>query len=159
MRLKPHKSIDQLEFARQYCKNQKWWDKAFTFLRTHDLQQLKPGKYVIEDGNVIAFVSDAPTKNMEVIQWETHQNFNDLQYVISGKAKMGIASTRLDEHSTTLPYDPKKDVANYSVKKGKFYTAKPGSFFIFSPLDIHRPAFKVKGYDSIKKILIKVRVP
>ncbi len=159
LKLKPHKSIDQIEFARQYFKNQDWWDMAFTFLSTHDLQKLAPGRYVIDEGNVMAFVSDAPTKNMEEINWETHKNFNDLQYVISGKAKMGIASTLSDEHNTTVPYDSKNDVENYSVNDGKFYNAKPGTFFIFSPVDIHRPAFKVKGYDSIKKILIKVRVP
>lgn len=159
LKLQPHKSIDQIEFARQYCKYQDWWDKAFVFLNTHDLQLLTPGRYVIDEGNVMVFVSDAPTKNMEEVNWETHKNFNDLQYIISGKAKMGIASTKSDEHMTTLPYNPEKDVENYSVNDGKFYNAKPGTFFIFSPVDIHRPAFKVKGYDTIKKILIKVRVP
>tara|TARA_R110002167_G_scaffold91462_2_gene246160 strand:+ start:3701 stop:4267 length:567 start_codon:yes stop_codon:yes gene_type:complete len=159
LELKPHKSIDQIEFARQFCLNQDWWNKAFTFLRTHDLQQLAPGRYVIDEGNVTAFVSEAPTKAMEEINWETHENFNDLQYVISGKAKMGVASTRSAKYETIMPYDSKKDVANYSVSDGKFYNAEPGTFFIFSPVDIHRPAFKVKGYDSIKKILIKVRVP
>ena len=125
-------------------------------LRTHYLQQLATGRYVIKAGNVMAFVSESATKNIEETKWETYENFNDLQYVINGKAKMGIASKRSAQNETIMPYDNKKDVANYFVLDGKFYKADPGTFFMFPPVDIHRPAFKLDGYDSIKKILMKI---
>ena len=159
VQLNPHKSIDKEELARQYCSNPNWWNKAFEFLASNDLESLEPGKYVIDEGNVTAFVSEGPPKNIEEIKWETHQNFNDLQYIVKGKAGMGVASLTNSKFQSTEVYDSKKDVANYSVEDGNFYKAKPGTFFIFSPVDIHRPAFKLNGYDSIKKILIKVRVP
>src|SRR5690606_23424402 len=117
-----------------------WWKKAFEFLATHDLNALALGRHVIEEGNVMAFVSEGPAKNLEEIQWETHQNFNDLQYVVRGNAGMGVASISSSRHTGTMGYDPKKDVENHSVENGKFYVAKPGTFFIFSPWDIHRPA-------------------
>jgi YhcH/YjgK/YiaL family protein len=41
---------------------------------------------------------------------------------------------------------------------GKFYTAKPGTFFLFFPQDVHRPNIKVKGYDLVKKLVIKIRM-
>lgn len=159
LQMKPHKSINREELARQYCKNPDWWNQAFEFLASHDLEKLEPGRYVIDEGNVMAFVSEGPTKEKEEIKWETHQNFNDLQYVVKGKAVMGVASLSTSRHRSMETYDPKKDVENYSVENGKFYVAQPGTFFIFSPRDIHRPAFKKKGHDTIKKILIKVRVP
>src|SRR6185437_3453307 len=56
LNLTPNKSINQEEFFRQYRKNNKWWDEAFTFLKTKDLAQLKPGVYVIDSGNVIATI-------------------------------------------------------------------------------------------------------
>jgi len=159
LQLTPHKSINQQEFSRQYGINKVWWDKTFEFLKTHDLANLKPGRYIIDTVNVTAFVSEVPTKEMDQINWETHKNFNDLQYIIKGKARMGITPVSNSNAKVTVPYDSKGDTETYSVTGGEYYYAEPGTFFIFSPKDIHRPAFKVAGYDVVKKILIKVRVP
>ncbi len=35
--------------------------------------------------------------------------------------------------------------------------AEPGTFFIFTPEDAHRPGIKVDGFDTLKKVVIKVR--
>ncbi|MGM5469987.1 YhcH/YjgK/YiaL family protein [Flavobacteriaceae bacterium LMO-SS05] len=159
LELTPHKSINQEELSKQYQTSTVWWDKAFEFLRNNDLDNIEPGSYIIDEGNVIAYVSEAPTKEMDAIKWETHNNFNDLQYIIVGQAKMGIVSVNGSGASVTVPYDSKRDVTNYEVNDAKYYVAKSGTFFIFTPKDIHRPAFKMPGYDRVKKILIKVRVP
>src|SRR5687767_2830682 len=49
--LKPHKSINQQEFARQYRINKSYWDKAFAFLKEHDLKTLAKGKYPVDGDN------------------------------------------------------------------------------------------------------------
>jgi len=72
---------------------------------------------------------------------------------------MGISPVANPGAVVKIPYDPKTDTENFTVTGEKYYDAEPGTYFIFSPLDIHRPAIKVKGYDTIKKIVIKVRVP
>src|SRR5690606_19214292 len=108
---------------------------------------------------VTAFVSEGPVKEKEAINWETHANFNDLQYIITGRAEMGITSVDNPNAKAITPYNDKLDTETYAVEGGDYYVAMPGTFFIFSPKDIHRPAFKVQGYDTVKKILIKVRVP
>jgi dihydroorotase len=154
-----HESINQQEFSKQYHKNKIWWDEAFGFLKTHDLANLKPGSYVIDSGNVIATVSEMPAKDIDQVNWEAHRTFNDLQYIIKGKVRMGIASISDLNSIVKVPYDNKTDNENFSVSGEKYYDAEPGTFFIFSPQDIHRPAIKVAGYDVIKKIVIKVRVP
>ena len=46
--LKPHKSINQLELYRQYNANKTYWDKAFAFLKEHDLKTLAKGKYPVD---------------------------------------------------------------------------------------------------------------
>ena len=158
LKLTPHESINQAEFSKQYHKNATWWDEAFEFLKSQDLNQLAPGKYIIDSNNVIATVSEATPKGKDSTNWEAHRNFNDLQYIIKGKAKMGIASISDPGAKVTVPYTL-ADNETFSVDEGKYYDAEPGTFFIFSPQEIHRPAFKVDGYDTIKKIVIKVRVP
>lgn len=159
LQLKPHESINQEEFSRQYHKNKVWWDKAFQFVKTQDLANLKPGSYVVDSGNVIATISEVAPKEKEQVNWEAHRNFNDLQYIIRGKAKMGVTPIADPEAKVTVPYNDKSDTETFSDTGGKFYDAEPGTFFIFTPKDIHRPAFKVAGYNMIKKIVIKVRVP
>jgi biofilm protein TabA len=157
LQLIPHESINQQEFSKQYHKNPAYWDEAFNFLKTHNLNELAPGTYIIDSNNVIATVSEVAPKNMNDVNWEAHRNFNDLQYIIKGKARMGIASISDPTARVIVPYTP-ADNETFSVDGGKYYDAEPGTFFIFSPQEIHRPAFKVEGYDIIKKIVIKVRV-
>jgi len=159
LKLTPHSSVNQKELSRQYHANKVWWDKTFAFLKANDLATLEPGRYIIDSANVTAFVSEVPVKDMDQVNWETHKNFNDLQYIIKGKAKMGVTPVTDPNAKVTVPYDSKGDTETYSVAGGAYYVAEPGTFFIFSPQDIHKPAFKVEGYDVVKKILIKVRVP
>ncbi|MEO6232430.1 MAG: YhcH/YjgK/YiaL family protein [Ferruginibacter sp.] len=159
LQILPHESVNQQEFYRQYHLNKLWWDEAFEFLKTHDLNTIADGKYMIDSGNVFATVSTLDPNSKEKTNWEAHKDFNDLQYIISGKAMMGVASTESPNSIVSVPYDAKKDVANFTVTGEKYYDAVPGKFYIFSPHEIHRPGFKVAGYNEVKKIVIKVRVP
>jgi dihydroorotase len=159
LQLIPSKSINEEEFFRQYRKNNTWWDEAFTFLKTKDLAQLKPGVYVIDSGNVIATVSQGPTKKVEDVKWEAHRNFNDIQYIIKGKARMGVAPSADARAVLTVPYTNSTDNMNFTNEGGEYFDADPSTFFIFSPQEMHRPAIKVPGSDNVKKIVIKVRVP
>lgn len=159
LKLKPHKSVNQDELLRQYNLNKSYWEQAFGFLKMHDLETLEVGSYIVDKGNVTVFVSELPTKDSIDINWETHSNFNDLQYIVKGKARMGTTALNDPTAKVTVPYNAKSDVETYKVTGGNYYDASPGTFFIFSPQEIHKPAFKVEGYDVVKKILIKVRVP
>ena len=159
LKLTPHLSINRQEFSSQYHLHPEWWDKAFEFLKNEDLVALAPGRYIIVPDHVIAFVADGPAREKEEVNWETHAAFNDLQYIISGKTFMGITSVSNPRVSVETPYNDRQDTETYVVEGGDYYEAGPGTFFIFSPKEIHRPAFKADGYDTVKKILIKIRVP
>lgn len=151
--LSPHASVNWQEFSQQYHNNKSGWDKAFEFLKTHNLDSLTPGRYPIDKGHVFAIVTEVAPSPMEQIKWEAHRKFNDLQYIAWGKAKMGVAPVA--QATVSEAYDDRKDIAFYDAA-GQYYDAEPGTFFIFSPQDVHRPAIKVDGYDQIKRIVIKV---
>jgi biofilm protein TabA len=150
-----HPSVNEVEFAEQYHKNQAEWDKAFAFMRDRDLSSLKPGKYAIDGDNVYAMITDAPSKTFEQSAWESHRKYIDLQYVIRGQEKIGVVP--LSKATVSKPYDETKDFAHYTAE-GEYYIAKPGTFFLFFPGDVHRPNIKVDGYDVVKKLVIKIRV-
>ena len=65
VQLKPSKSIDPVEFYRQYQSNKKYWDEAFAFIKGHDLKSLAPGKYPIDGDHVYASVSLGPSKTFD----------------------------------------------------------------------------------------------
>ena len=150
----PDKTINQTVFCRQYHSNKEYWDKAFAWLKGKDLQTLPPGKYPIDGENVFASVTQNPTKDYDSTKWESHRNYIDVHFVISGEEKIGIYP--IAKLTVTNAYDGSKDAANYSGT-GKVYSAKPGTFFIFFPSDGHRPGITPGGNKADKKIVIKIR--
>lgn len=154
LQLKPENTIDKLEFAKQYHAHKTWWDKAFAFMKEPNNAELKPGIYPIDGENVFAKITEIPSKTFEDPKWENHQNYADIQYVISGQEQIGIGS--LSKSTMIVPYNKQKDITFYNGK-GKYYIAKPGTFFIFFTHQTHRPSIKVAGYEVVKKIVIKVR--
>jgi YhcH/YjgK/YiaL family protein len=152
--LKPHQSTNQQAFAKEYFGNKALWDKTFTWLKENDLNTIAPGRYVIDQGNVTATVSEGPAPEIDKVKWETHNNFNDLQYIIKGKANMGVSP--LSEAKVTEPYNSKMDATFYEAQ-GKYYVGESGTFYIFTPADVHRPGIKITGSDIVKKVVIKIR--
>jgi YhcH/YjgK/YiaL family protein len=134
--------------------NKTYWDKAFAFLKDNDLQTMAAGRYAIDGDNVYAMITENPTKNLDSTKWESHRNYIDLQSVIKGEEKIGVAD--ITKLTVTMPYDASKDVANYAGD-GKFYTALPNTFFLFFPGDAHRPNITTNGNKPDKKIVIKIR--
>jgi YhcH/YjgK/YiaL family protein len=154
LQLQPHQTINEMEFARQYKVNKAYWDKAFSFLKEHDLQKLANGKYPIDGDSVFAIVTENPTKDYDSTQWESHRGYIDLHCVISGEEKIGVYP--ITKLTVTKPYDASKDIANYSGE-GKVYSAVPGVFFLFFPSDGHRPGITTGDKKADKKIVIKIR--
>jgi len=155
LKLKPHASINKVTFAEQYHKNKAEWDKAFAFLRDSDMEKMKPGKYTIDGTDVYATITEGPEKTFEQSAWESHRKYIDLQYVIKGKEKIGVAP--LAGATVTQAYDEKADIAHYT-SEGQFYIGDPTVFFLFFPADAHRPNIHVDGYDVVKKLVIKIKV-
>ena len=154
LELEPSESINQLEFEKLYKANPHLWKKAFQWMKDTDLEAIDPGTYVIEEGDLKAIVSDAPAPMLEQVKWEAHKKFSDIQYIVRGKALMGIAP--VSDASVSEAYDSDSDVAFFNAE-GEYFTADAGTFFIFTPEDAHRPGINVEGFDTVKKVVIKVR--
>lgn len=151
--LKPHPSINKEEFAKQYNTDKTWWDEAFAYLQETDLAALAPGKFSIDKDNVLVTVTEGTPRWMDTTKWESHLLYSDIQYVISGKEKMGV--TNISSVTATGAYNPVRDIIYYTGT-GKYYNAAPGTFFVFFPQDAHRPNLQLNGYTD-KKIVIKVK--
>lgn len=153
----PHSSIDVHELAYQYHKNPELWEKAFTFLANTNLDTLSVGKHKLSGDDLFVSVSQEPVKDLENTKWEAHQKYIDIQYVIVGKEKMGKINR--DKTTTIVAYDDSKDIGFYSAPESEatYYEASPAVFLIFFPKDAHRPGIKINGYDTDKKLVVKIK--
>jgi YhcH/YjgK/YiaL family protein len=154
LQLKPHQSIDQVEFAKQYHAHKLWWDKAFAYLKNTDLASLKTGDHPVVGEDVFARVSEGPLKNIDSSKWEAHKNYADIHLVIKGREKIGMGD--LSTAKLVSTYNSTRDISFYEGK-GKYYTAEPGTYFIAFTHQIHRPVLQVDGKETEKKVVIKVR--
>jgi YhcH/YjgK/YiaL family protein len=137
-------------------QNKARWDKALEWLSQTDLKDIAPGKYHIDGDDVYASVAESPTKDQDEVKWEAHRKYADIQYVISGKEKMGVAPV-----SAAIPtgdFDEQKDLGFFTVPEEHctYYTATSAQFFIFFPDDAHRPGIRITGCDRNKKVVVKV---
>lgn len=155
IKLNVFSDVNAVEFKKQYEGNKGVWDKVFQFIKTHDLDTMALGKYPIAGDQAFATVSNNALKEEDQTKWESHRNYIDLQYIIKGKERIGMAPVATA--TVVKPYDPAKDVANYT-SDGKYYVAEPGTFYLFFPPDAHRPNGKVGSEDSTKKLVIKIHV-
>jgi YhcH/YjgK/YiaL family protein len=153
--IKPHSSIDKVQFAKQYHLNQAAWDKAFAYLKNTDLTKLANGRHVIDGTNVYAIVTEAPTKDYDKTAFESHQKYIDFQYVITGEENM--AKAPVTSVTVSKPYDGPTDIGFYTGE-GKIYTVPAGTFMLFFPPDAHRPNITPGGNKVVKKIVIKINV-
>ena len=154
LKIKPDKSINSAEFKRQYESNKAIWDKVFAFLSDSKLSTLAAGRYPVDGDNAYATIAPGPPKKLEDVKWESHRKYIDLHYVIKGKVQLGVCPLPLAR--VTEPYDEAKDAAHYNAD-GKYHVATPQKFFLFFPNDVHRPDIEVKGFDTLKKLVIKIR--
>lgn len=159
MTLKADKSVNVVDFARQYHQNQPAWDLVFDWLAKNDPATFPVGKYVLDSLNVLLTITDAPSvRPFEQTKWEAHCQKVDLQYIARGAEKMGI--TPVSGAKVVMQYDSKKDVGFYqpNEKKAKYIVAQPGTFLLFFPSDAHRPNIRVEGCDTVRKVVFKIRV-
>jgi YhcH/YjgK/YiaL family protein len=155
--VKPDQSINRKAFAVSYFKNKERWDKAFNFLKSNDLSGLELKRYDIDGNNLYAPVSEYLTKNEEDARYEAHKKYIDIQYVVSGKELIGVA-TMSQKKDVLEPYDDIKDIEFLTVTGGENRPAMPDRFFIFFPEDAHRPGLKNTENSPVRKIVVKVKV-
>lgn len=95
----PHKTTDYQEFASQYHKNQKVWDKTFQWLATHDLANMPAGRYEVDGEHCYINVQDATTQDISKRKIEAHRHGIDLQYVVKGTERFELLQQNMQSLS------------------------------------------------------------
>ncbi len=128
-------------------------DIVFNYMLKNINNKTMDGKYNITK-SIYAVVQTCDPKPKKEQVLEKHKKYIDLQYVISGKEKIGWKF--FDKTFKTLKrYNTKKDIAFYSNIPDTYINLKKGDFVIFFPEDTHAP---LCWLSSDRKCIVKIPV-
>ncbi len=116
-------------------------------------------KYEIDGDRIFAKVESYPTKDVKDCRIEAHDRYIDIQCGISGAEGVGVYKRA--ELTTVDDYNPEKDVVHFDMNTAvqtAFTTNSAGYFTMLYPEEAHSPKQKVKGYDMVKKFVIKYEI-
>jgi len=129
---------------------------AFSFLKRADLAELAEGWYELGDG-VRASVQRYTTFPAAELDFETHIDYFDVQYMVSGQEMIGVVSAQGLE--TKIPYDKNNDIQFYHEPafSGAVFM-RAGDYIVLAPEDAHKPRCAAGAPMAVNKIVVKVPV-
>ena len=126
-------------------------------LHSETLRTAALGKHEVHGSDLFYIVDEYQTKPFEEGRPEIHQKYLDIQYIVSGTECIGFAS--LEGLELDQPYDAQKDIAFYRFAPGMSkLVLKSGMFAIFWPNEPHMPCRMLDAPQTVRKIVIKVRM-
>lgn len=131
--------------------------RAIDYLKSNDFINMETGVYEIEGKKMYAQVFDAETDYAETKRPEVHEKFLDVQFLASGKEKLGF-TTDTGKYEVDERFDERDLIFYKSVDNEGFITATPGCFCVFFPSDVHRPAVAVDKPMTVRKVVVKVSI-
>ncbi len=130
-------------------------EDAIAFLKKYEgrLSDLMPGSYDINNSGAFASVSEYESKPLSEGFLEYHRKYIDIQIIIKGREKIGIAHKGNCSDS------------GYEEDMGKLEGASDlividkTNFVIFFPQDAHMPQISCSPQpDKVKKVVFKIPV-
>ncbi|MFO0816782.1 MAG: YhcH/YjgK/YiaL family protein [Pirellulales bacterium] len=127
--------------------------QALQWLTSRNLADLPLGKVDLEGDQLFVLVQEYSTKEPSSGRWEAHRRYADIQLIVTGEERVGVAG--IDAMKLETPYDEMKDVAFFQGE-GDWITLTPGRFAIFFPQDVHLPCIQANVAQKVRKIVVKV---
>ena len=132
------------------------FERAYAWLRAQDLAHMPLGDYEIGGPDVVAHVQEYMTTPLSECLFESHRHHYDIQYVISGTERFGLA------HPDALAASedhPDRDITLYPLpaQYGSVLLG-PGEFIIVSPQDAHAPHMMLEAPARMRKAVIKIEM-
>lgn len=124
---------------------------ALQFLAKTDFSTYELGKYTLTD-NIYFMVQEYDTAVKTVA--EVHQNYIDIQLLISGEEVIGVAP--LDCEKTLVEAKPEKDCWKYTCSTQPINLVS-GEFMVLYPSDIHMPGATLTTSQKCRKVVVKVK--
>ena len=116
---------------------------------------MEPGIHELEGRDIYVNVMERELKQRADAKLEVHNEYIDIQVLISGKEESFGWSERKDLSQPQGEFNKEKDIQLFDDEPQTYYTLRPGQFTILFPEDGHAP---MVGEGTVRKIIVKVRI-
>ena len=131
------------------------WEQAFAWIERCATSQ-PPGMVELQGKQMYVNVHGYETKPRETCRYESHREYVDLQYCISGGEI--IEWCPVNALAAKNEYNPEKDVTHYHLpaQAEAVLRMTAGSFAVFFPEDGHLPKMSDGRNPRVDKLVIKI---
>ena len=130
-------------------------DKALELINDKDfIASVGDEKICLEGDALYAFRNEYTTVPYEETFFEAHRKYLDLQMVISGQERCGIA----DPAGLGEAFEQRGDFWGYHGEAEQSVILRPDNFMVVFPGDAHRLKICVDQPESVTKIVFKIFV-
>ena len=133
--------------------------KALNFLAEQAFPHFTPGRIDLIPGQLFCLLQEMDTLPFPEVRPESHRQFIDIQYLISGHEHIGVSRVESGLNVVIDDQTPQQDTIYWRVEEAEtLITLTPGMFAIFFPDDIHRPCSHLINDDvsHLRKAVIKI---
>ena len=149
--------LDQLDNALIYAGLGERISIGLALLNEDSVRNAAPGRHEVDGENLFYVVDEYETKPAEEGRLEIHRKYLDIQYIVSGEECIGVAP--LEGLTEETPYDGEKDLAFYKYEPTMSNLhLQQGMFAIFWPNEPHMPCRSIDKAETVKKIVVKIRM-
>lgn len=145
--------LDSLNNSGRYSAIHPRLARAFERIAAIDWTAVEPGIHELEGKEIFVNVMDVALKRKEDAKLEVHDDYIDIQVLVSGDEESFGWSARRDLNRPLGDFDTEKDIRFFDDVPQTYYTMRRGEFSIFFPEDGHAP---MVGEGRIRKIIVKV---
>lgn len=128
--------------------------RAFEVLAATDWTRTEPGIHEIDGRDIYVNVMERELKKKGDAKLEVHNEYIDIQLLVSGEAETFGWSERRNLRQAQGEFNAEKDIQFFEDEPQTYYTMRPGQFSVLFPEDGHAP---MVGEGVVRKVIVKVR--
>ncbi len=147
--------IDNIKSLEKYEKVHEQIKSVVKFLENFDKNNFKEGRIDINE-NLFASCQSYQTLKAEDKEFEVHEKYIDLQYIVTSSERMDFAT----KESYGKPYKIDEDGDFFLTNDIKSYSKlflNEGDFAIFFPGEFHKPGCSLEDNKEVQKIVFKIK--
>ncbi len=148
--------VDTVENIGRYASLSANLARGLGFLQESLRTTIPDGKHAILGDQVYASVSTYLTQPMAEKQFEAHEKYIDIQYLLQGEEALFWAPRPTLDLDT--PDAESEDIAFFTGATGLEIPLTPAVFVVLFPWDGHKPGCILHTPQQVKKLVIKVSV-
>lgn len=148
--------FSNVKIAEKYNYLEEKFTVAYKWLAETKIKDLPEGFYPLMGDDVIASVQEYTTSPWEERQFETHDLYFDIQFMVTGDEMFGVCKrdglvevNRIEENDVVFYEEP--------AMSGRVLL-REGDLIVVAPEDAHKPRCAAGEPAPVKKVVVKVKV-